>query len=240
MFPNPRPDFSPAMPAAERQPRLSITAPFLLVGIAIALLAGAPAARAAEAGEYRVAITPLIGYRMGGDFEDETSEAEVSLDDDSMVGVVINVPYASVNAEDYTEWELYFSRQSAGIDEAPVGVDQSLEIDISHFLLGGTYVGAGKIARPFLAAGIGAAHLSPDAPGYDSDTVFAFGIGAGAQLYPANRVGLRVEARLLGAVVDSDSAIFCVSGPEGSACAFRASGDVLWQWEISAGLAVRF
>jgi opacity protein-like surface antigen len=189
-------------------------------------------------------VTPLIGYRMGGDFDEEDSGEEsgeeVSLDDASMYGIVINAPFDSLGGDTYTEWEFYYSRQKPGLDRAPENVDPTLELEISHFLLGGTYVGGGESVRPFLAAGIGAAHLSPDAPGYDSDTVFAFGIGGGAQVFPASRVGLRLEGRLLGAVIDSDSAIFCASGPQGAGCAFRASGDVLWQWEVVAGVTVRF
>ena len=128
----------------------------------------------------------------------------------------------------------------ADIDEAPAGVDPALDMNISYLLLGGTYVGAGELVRPFLAAGIGAAHLSPDRSGYGSDTVFAVGIGGGAQVFPTERVGLRMEVRALGAVIDSHSNIFCASGPEGSACAVSASGNMLWQWEAFAGLVARF
>ena len=217
-----------------------------IITMAMALLLAAitPAAGAAapaEAGEYRVSVTPFIGYQMGGDFDDEEDGGgEVSLDDDAVVGLIINAPADAMPNDGYTEWEFYYGRQSAGIDQAPVGVDAALEVEVSHFLVGGTYVGAGEQLRPYLAAGIGAAHLSPDAPGYDSDTVFAFGIGAGAQVFPANRVGLRLEARLLGSVIDSDSAIFCASGSAGAGCAFRASADVLWQWAVFAGLTARF
>jgi opacity protein-like surface antigen len=218
---------------------------FGIVAITAIIVSGTPTpAVAADAGEYRFAITPVIGYRMGGDFDSETSEGEdsgeeVSLDDDSMLGVILNAPYDGADGDAYTEWEFYYSRQSAGIDRAPATVDPTLELDISHFLLGGTYVGGGERVRPFMSAGIGAAHLSPDKPGYESDTVFAFGIGGGAQLFPANRFGVRLEGRLLGSVIDSDSAIFCASGPAGSGCAFRASGDVLWQWEVFAGVTFR-
>ncbi len=214
-----------------------------LAGLATILLAIVPAAHAAEtaeAGDYRIAVTPFTGYRMGGDFDDDDTGEEVSLDDDSVLGLIINLPYQSVDGDAYTEWEFYYARQTAGIEEAPATVDPTLEIDISHFLLGGTYVGAGDIARPFLSAGIGAAHLSPDRSGYESDTVFAFGLGAGAQLFPANRVGVRLEGRVLGSVIDSDSSIFCASGSQGAACAFRSSGDVLWQWEVVAGATFRF
>lgn len=194
----------------------------------------------AEPGEYRFAVTPLLGYRMGGGFENKDTGADVSLDDAAAVGFIINAPAEAIGDDAYTEWELYFSRQSAGIQDAPAGVDLSLDVDISYLLVGGTYVGAGELVRPFLAAGIGGAHLSPDASGYDSDTVFAFGIGAGAQVFPTEHVGLRLEVRALGAVLDSNSSIFCASGPEGSACAVGASGDLLWQWEVFAGLVARF
>ncbi len=213
----------------------------LLSSVVLLLIAVAPARlMAGEAGVYRLSVTPLAGYRMGGEFDAEEGDEEVSLDDDAVVGLIVNVPAQGMRGDDYTEWELYVSRQSAGLDDAPAGVDPSLEIDITHVLLGGTYVGAGESYRPFLAAGIGAAHLSPDGAGYDSDTVFAFALGGGAQVFPAERIGVRLEARVLGAVIDSDSAIFCRSDGGGAACAFRASGDVLWQWEVFAGLTARF
>jgi opacity protein-like surface antigen len=185
-------------------------------------------------------VTPVVGYRMGGEISDDETDDEVELDDDSMFGVIVNLPYQSVGGDAYTEWEFYYSRQSVGVDKVPAGVDPSLDVDIDYFLLGGTYVGPGGIVRPYLAAEIGAARLSPDGDGYESDTVFAFSIGGGAQVLPANRVGLRLEGRVLGAVVDSDSALFCSSASGGASCAFRASGDVLWQWEVSAGVTVRF
>ena len=217
---------------------------FLTLALFLPGLAAAQEPRPREAGEYRVSITPILGYRMGGDIEGEDAEGEdtgeeVSLDDDSMFGIILNAPFQSVGGDDYTEWEFYYSRQSVGIDSAPATVDPSIELDISYFLLGGTYVGGGERVRPFLSAGLGAAHLSPDGGSADSDTVLAFSIGGGAQLFPANRVGVRLEGRVLGAVTDSDSALFCSTGPEANACAFRASGDVLWQWEVFAGVTFR-
>lgn len=212
--------------------------------IAVAVLWGAApvalSAESREAGQYRFSVTPIVGYRMGGDFNDDATDEEVELDDDSMFGLVVNAPYDAVGTDSYTEWEFYYSRQSVGVESVPATVEPALDLDIDYFLLGGTYVGPGETVRPHLAAGIGAAHLSPDSAGYESDTVFAFSIAGGAQVFPARRVGLRLDGRLLGAVIESDSAIFCRSGPSGSACAFRTNGDVLWQWELSAGVTVRF
>lgn len=212
------------------------------LALLIALLGTVPSAVAMdEAGVYRFSVTPVVGYRMGGDIEDDDENGEdLSLGDDSMFGIIVNAPYQSVGGDAYTEWEFYYSHQSVGVDDAPAGVDPSLELDIDYFLLGGTYVGPGESVRPYLAAGIGAASLNPDDSGYDSDTVFAFSLAGGGQFAPAKRIGLRLEGRVLGAVLDSDSALFCRSNQSGGTCAFRASGDVLWQWEVSAGATFRF
>lgn len=216
---------------------------FVLLTIAAALLSANSAALAAEtpeAGAYRFAVTPIVGYRISGDFTNDDDAGDISLDDDAMFGVILNAPYQSVGGDAYTEWEFYYSHQSVGVDEAPATVDPSLDLDIDYFLLGGTYVGEGGSVRPYLAAEIGAAHFNPDGEGYDDDTVFAFSLGGGAQVSPARTIGLRLEARVLGAVMDSDSSLFCKSNSSGATCAFRSSGDVLWQWEVSAGATFRF
>ena len=201
---------------------------------AIAVLAATTGVAQAQVPEYRFSVTPFLGYQMGGSFDDEEGENEVDLDDASSFGLILNAP-----ADNHTEWELFYSRQSAGLDSATVDLPAGLELEVSHFLVGGTYVFDRELFRPFISAGIGAAHLSPDADGFDSDTVFAFGIGGGAQFFPESRFGLRVEGRFLGSVIDSDTAIFCVSSG-GATCAFRASGEILWQFEVFGGLVARF
>lgn len=206
------------------------------------LLGMLPSAVAAPAmareGDYRIAVTPFAGYRMGGSFSAEDNQPDVDLDDASAFGLIVNFPAETIGVEARTEWELYYSRQTTDVELPPPGLPPGAELDSSYFLAGGNYIGAGETIQPFLAAGIGAARLSVDGAG--SDTVFAFGIGGGAMLFPQSRFGLRLEGRLLGAVLDSDSALFCASGSNGATCAFRASGDMLWQWEVTAGAVLRF
>lgn len=206
------------------------TARLLLAGLALAISAAA----SAEVNPYHVSVTPFIGYRIGGEFKDDDTGDKVDLGDASSFGLIINAP-----ASDTTEWELFYSRQSAGIDTSTVPLPPGLDLDISYFQVGGTYVFDGAPIRPFISAGIGASHFSPDQSQYNSETYFAFSIGGGAHLFPASRVGLRLEGRLFGSVIDSDSAIFCVSDG-GATCAIQASGDILWQWEMFAGLTARF
>ena len=200
----------------------------------IAILAATTGVAHAQVPEYRVSVTPFLGYQMGGTFDDDDGGNEVEVDDASSFGLILNAP-----ADNHTEWELFYSRQSAGLDSTTVALPADLELEVQHILVGGTYVFDRELFRPFISAGIGAAHLSPDGPGFDSDTVFAFGLGGGAQFFPESRFGLRVEGRMLGSVIDSDSSIFCVSSG-GATCAFRASGEILWQFEVFGGLVARF
>jgi opacity protein-like surface antigen len=201
---------------------------------ACALFAVVPDTAGAQVPEYRFSVTPFVGYQMGGQFEDDDGGNEVDLNDASSFGLILNAP-----ADDHTEWEIFYSRQSAGLHSATVDIPSDLDLEVTHVLVGGTYVFDRELFRPFISAGIGAAHLAPDGEGFGSDTVFAFGIGGGAQFFPESRIGLRVEGRALGSVIDSDTSIFCVSNG-GATCSFRASGEILWQFEVFGGLVARF
>jgi hypothetical protein len=206
--------------------------PFALVG-ALGMMMAVPAF--AEVTAYRFALTPFAGYRIGGEFEDDDTGDELDLDDGASLGLILNAPY-----DDRTEWEVFYGRQETDIDDATVPVDPNLDIVIEYLQIGGTYVGEGEAARPYLAATIGGSRIEPDGAGFDSETYFAFGIGGGLHVFPESRVGLRLEGRLFGSLVDSDSGVFCQSGPTGSRCLIRSSGDVFWQWDMFAGVTVRF
>jgi hypothetical protein len=91
-----------------------------------------------------------------------------------------------------------------------------------------------------MVATIGASRFEPDNSEYDSETFFSFSIGGGYKMAVTPRVGLRLEGRALGSFVSSDSAVFCRSGDGSSGCLIAVSGNLVWQWEMSAGLRVRF
>lgn len=188
-----------------------------------------------------IEITPFAGYRLGGEFEsDEDGDApgqDIDIDDAAAFGLIVNWP-----AEDNTEWELYVSRQSTSLDtgglfdpaEAPL-----TKLDISYLQAGGTYWFDGERVRPYIVATVGASRFEPDDSAFDSETFFAFGIGGGYKIMPTSRIGLRLEGRVLGSVVDSDEAVFCRSGAAANGCLIAVSSNVVWQWEVMAGLVFR-
>lgn len=202
----------------------------LLIGTA------AIAQESADPKIYRFQVTPFAGYRLGGTFEDELSEAELDLDEAGSFGLVLNMR-ESAN----TEWELGYSHQSTSIDTAGVTDGGSdLDLDIEYLQIGGTYIGPHELARPFMVATIGLARFDPEPGGLDSETYFAFSIGGGVKLWPQNRFGLRLEGRFYGTVLDSESKIFCTSNATTSGCLISTKGEVLWQWEMMLGAIMRF
>ena len=91
-----------------------------------------------------------------------------------------------------------------------------------------TYLFDGETVVPYLAFTLGGTHVRTRGADSEDDTFFSGSIGLGLRIWPESRVGLRVEARAYGTLVDSKSDIFCVSAPadEVAGCAVRLAGDL--------------
>jgi hypothetical protein len=215
-------DFAPAFPRA---------------ALLALLLAGGSAAAQGGFDLPRVSLTPIGGYTFGGEFEDREGDLAVEVDDAPHVGLILNFRESA-----RTQWEVFYALQQteADVSELPSGDIDTMDLDIQYLHAGGTYVADGLTARPFLAATVGVTRFDPDPLTFDSENFFSFGIGAGWQLQPTDRVGLRLEARLLGTVLGSETALFCETGPEENICAIESDSDVYWQVQTSLGLVFRF
>ncbi|MEQ1802123.1 MAG: outer membrane beta-barrel protein [Gammaproteobacteria bacterium] len=224
----------------ESSPRVSRRRGFRSRLKALLLLFMLPALAQAQV-KYGIEVTPFAGYRLGGEFESTdlgtTNGAGIDIDDASSYGLIVNWP-----SVENTEWEIYLGRQSTSLetDELfdPPGTAPA-KLDISYLQAGGTYWFEGDRARPYIVATLGASRFEPDDSSFDSETFFAFGIGGGYKIMPTSRIGLRLEGRVLGSVVDSDQAVFCRSGGAASGCLIAVSGSMVWQWEVLAGLVFR-
>jgi hypothetical protein len=54
------------------------------------------------------------------------------------------------------------------------------------------------------------------------------------------RIGVRLEGRVFGTIIDDDSSLFCVVSPTVNSCAVRVEGDQLYQFEARVGVVGRF
>ena len=181
-------------------------------------------------------LTPFGGYRFGGTFEDTESGATIELDNDTSFGLIFNIR-ESAN----TQWEIIYSRQTTQADTSGLDIpEQSLDLDVHYFQGGGTYQGTSDRVRPFLSATIGGTFIKPGSSSYDDDAFWSFSVGTGLNFMPTERLGFRLEARAFGTLVDSDTSLFCTSGPEGNVCAISIDGKMIWQLETFVGIVFRF
>ena len=202
--------------------------------IAIAILSATAATAQEQA--FNFEITPYGAYRFGGQFDDLDSDVSIEVDDGSSYGIIFNARHSPI-----TQWEILYSRQetSAASNGLDLG-DISLELGIEYLQAGGTYLWDGDKVRPFLAATLGLTRIEVSNEGFDDDSFFSFGLGLGLQVRPTERLGIRLEARGFGTLLDSDTDIFCRTGPDNNICAVRIEGTVMWQLETFAGLVFRF
>ena len=208
-----------------------------LLGITAILIAFVLTAQdvAAEQGR-RFELTPFIGYRVGGSFEDKDTGESIDLDENGSYGLIFNIVEKA-----HTQYEFSWSHQDTSVDLTDSGGNRAkLDLDIDLFQLGGTYLFDGNFARPYIVATLGAAHYRSKSGVSESDTYFAFSIGGGWKLWPTRRFGLRLEGKYYGTLVESNSNIFCGSSPNNAGCLIQTSGKILSQWEVMAGGVFRF
>ncbi|MBT8108974.1 MAG: porin family protein [Gammaproteobacteria bacterium] len=191
----------------------------------------------AQDADPRFEITPLAAWRVGGEFSDTESDVKLEVRESAAWGLTVNGKVKS-----NTEWEVLYSRQQTEVDVADLdGEDTSLlDMNIDYLQVGGTYLFDGEKARPFIAMTVGASRFDPNFDGSSAKTFFSASLGAGVKLQLGRRIGLRLEARGFGTLVDNDSRLFCGSSPAGGGCLIIAEGKVLWQTEARAGIAFQF
>lgn len=199
--------------------------------MALCLLAAALPAMAQQRTDSGIQLTPFAGYTLGGEVDArENTEQETSyrLQESMSYGFALNWPSKAP-----TEWELYYNHQDTELAKGGRGVK------LDTLQLGGTYLGQGsKRAIPFFVATLGGVRIKPEAS--DSDYAVAFTLGGGYKFFPTKRIGIRLEARALGAFIRSNSSWLCSGGSNGATCAIRTSGNLLIQAQANAGVIIRF
>lgn len=208
------------------RPNKSIIAVFVVLSVA----AGA------SADDLVNEITPFGGYRFGGTFEVQDSDATYAWQDASSWGLIWNHDY-----EANTEIEVFFSRQTSTAEFSDVTTAAPIvDVETTTLELGGTYFGAGESVRPYLAATLGGTHIRAESGAADSDTFISGSIGLGIKVKPGSRIGLRLEVRAHGVLTSDSTDLFCRTGPDLNACAIQVRGNLFGQVEAFAGIVLRF
>lgn len=191
------------------------------------------------AAEASMEITPLIGYRFGGDFDVNSTEnigfSTIKLHEDTSYGLLIAWPFEKKQQGEFliSHYNTSFTGSSLN-DESSLLTDNGL--GITYFHLGGNVPISGGALPLWVTGGIGLTHLSPDDSELTDETRFSMNIGLNTQLALSESLSLRLGGRLYGTFFNSDSAVFCGT----DACKVYISSNLWIQSEVNAGLTFKF
>lgn len=181
-------------------------------------------------------ITPLMGYRFGGDFEISDEEEEptftkVSLKEETNYGLLFAW---SVDSERQGEFLInnYATEFSQEVDS--IATNNNISVSYAH--IGGNVPISDGYFPLYVSGGLGLTHLSPEDNLLDDETRFSMNIGLAAKLPISEHFNFRFGGRVYATFFNSDSRIFCNEAN----CAMYISSDMWIQSEVNAGLTFKF
>jgi hypothetical protein len=194
------------------------------------LLAFVLAATSHAASAQKYGITPLLGWRTSSSLEDTDTNDSIDLKETSSFGIIL-----SMKQKRDSYYDFLFSRQDTELQPSTsASTPTALRFDYYH--LGGTVFYDHDDLHPFVSGGLGVTHISPANDIFSSQTKFSLSIGGGLMFPLSQSIGLRLEARGYGTVVDSDGSLLCANG----ACIAKFKGSLFMQFEALAGLSFAF
>lgn len=178
-------------------------------------------------------ITPLIGYRFGGDFDSSQDKVHnrIELNDETSYGLL-----TAWSFDRKRQGEFLISHYNTNFSESNDFSASSTALGITYAHIGGNVpISEGPV--PFyLIGGLGLTHLAPNDKQLSNETHFSMNVGLATKVELSERFSLRLDSRIYGTFFNSDSAIFC----DVEACAIYISSNIWVQTEVSAGLTYRF
>jgi hypothetical protein len=197
------------------------------------LLAMAPSSGWAQ----RFEITPFAGYRFGGSLNNVSFEAsgspqvgELNFANNWDYGLI-----ADIGVVPKIKVELLFDRSNSKLQTSEVLGSITLDtVTIDYYHAGIVYQFESRV-EPFFAITMGATNFIPKDRG--SELRYSFGVAGGGKTYFNRTLGLRFEGRVFLTYLGGTDEYFCT---EGNDCFRIPEGTVMPQFELNAGLIVRF
>ncbi|MDV3504948.1 hypothetical protein [Marinobacter sp. M-5] len=201
------------------------------LGLIATLLLSLPATAEVE-------LTPVAGYRMGGEFDvnnrTDNEDRRVDLEDSVSQGLLLNVDLS----EPGKQLEFYLGRQETTARSSEgllTPTRTSVDLTITQLQFGGLYFPGGTTTGGFVSGVAGVTRLDPKPSGLDTHHRASLSLGGGYKWPLNDHLRLRLDLRGLYTVLDSGGAVFCSGG-----CNVRFESNGFFQVEASAGLVVRF
>jgi len=215
----------------------SLSLHWILMSVLTAAIFTSMPARAAE-------IALLAGHQANASFNISASNQwpsenlpegqegdSINLDEGGSWAVTLNTDY---NNNPNQKIGLYYSQHDSRFDAVAGLANPALDVSFLHFIGTNIYPQGDRLSW-FVTAGLGAAFYRPEDATLEDVTRFSMQIGAGANVRLAERLSLQLDVRWLPTFFNSNTSIFCSGG-----CAISVSSDMFSQFQLNAGVLLRF
>ena len=210
----------------------------LLLVMALALLATAPA-QAQYYGEYnKWEVAPFVGYETGGSYPINSSLTVDRLRINSGLSYGTFVDYSLT---ENTQAEFMWSQNNTSFSAHDVTTNtysKAFNSTFDQFMFGFSYMirNSERKLRPFIDAGLGFAHESNN-NGEPNHTLFAFALGGGAKYELTKHFALRGDVRYMPSRANRTPQTFC---DPFFGCYTQNTPNYLQRVNLTAGIAFRF
>lgn len=185
----------------------------------------------------RFEVTPLLGYRFGGDFD--VSKGDVNINPPTQVNLSDEVNYGLLFAWDFDrkrQGEFLINHYKSQFSQSIGSIVNNNNLAITYAHIGGNVPISDGYVPLFITGGLGLTYMAPDDSLLDDETRFSMNVGIAAKIPVSEHFSLRFGGRVYATFFNSDSKIFCNE----AACAISISSDLWIQSEVNAGLTFIF
>jgi hypothetical protein len=181
----------------------------------------------------KLELTPFAGYQFGGKLR--LYEGEIKLDNAANYGLVLNYEVAKD-----TKLELFWSQMNTTAQFNPYYGYGNLEVDPFDMNVG--YIQIGSVReinmdniRPFGSFTLGTTYFLPQNTIYEDAWKFSVTLGGGVKIWLSDRVGIRMQGRLMLPMFWSSTGFSVGTGGSGF---YVGGGTSLVQGDFTGGLII--
>ena len=201
---------------------------FLLLSLVTSLPALANSVAAIE-------ITPMVGYRFGGNFENILTATRVKLEKNASYGLQVAWP-VGLNQQGEVLISHYDTKFIRAADDMPSDLMTDTNIGVTYLHIGGNVPLNEGMFPLWLSGGAGASLLAPADKNLADELRFSMNLGLNTRYNLSDTLSFTFGGRIYATFFNSDSAIFC----DEDICNMHISSDLWIQSEVNAGLVFSF
>jgi opacity protein-like surface antigen len=190
--------------------------------------------------DHRIEITPFAGFQLGGSFK--FYEGKLKVVDNADYGGMISVLLGSG-----TQLEFAYSRMDTRAEWRPYNdydlefPQEEVDLAVNYFLLGGVKEldTDNEAVRPFGLFSLGATWFDPKDDNTTDKWLFSMAAGVGLKYFFNERIGIRIQARLLMPMVWNGMTFYVGVGSGGASSGVGVtSTSSIVQGDFTGGLII--